>query len=54
MNASTIAYIIYILAMAVSGFATASSGLTLSSWRYWVILLCLLTVYICGYVRGGA
>ena len=49
----TIAYIIYILTMAFSGFVMASSGLHFKTWRYWVMLASLLIVYICGYVRGG-
>ena len=52
--ASTIAYIIYILTMAVGGFVLASAGLTLRTWQYWIMLFSLLTVYLCGYIRGGA
>ena len=49
----TIAYIIYILTMTFSGFVMASSGLHLKSWRYWAMLISLLIVYSCGYIRGG-
>ena len=49
----TIAYIIYILTMAFSGFVMGYSGLHFKTWRYWIMVLCLITAYICGYIRGG-
>ena len=48
-----IAYVIYILAMAVSGGVMGLSGFSFKTWQYWAMLVCLLIVYTCGYIRGG-
>lgn len=52
--AKIVAYIVYLIAMAVSGFVMGETYRTIKNWRYWVLLVCILTVYICGYIRGGA
>ena len=53
MDAKTIAYIVYLTIMVVSGALMTACGLRLNDWRYWALLGCMLTVYSCGYIRGG-
>lgn len=53
MDTETIAYLVYLLLMMISGVTMGKCELGFNKWQYWVILACLIGCYICGYVRGG-
>ena len=49
----TILYIIYLAIMAGMGvFCGYKFEITHRNWEYWVLLIALCVVYICGYGRG--
>ncbi len=44
---------IYYLLCAITGGVLSTANVTLSNWRFWVILGCVIGAYVCGRVNGG-
>ena len=45
-------YIIYLLLCCINAMAITSAGIGITNWQYWVSILCVAGIYICGAERN--
>jgi hypothetical protein len=54
MNANLLAMIVYYVLCGLGGFVMADANVTWRNWQFWVLIVCIVGSYLCGYVRGGS
>ena len=45
-------FIIYLFANVFASFICCRTGLNITDWEYWGIIICIITAFICGTFEG--